>query len=759
MAASRDLPPCLGATVTGEGVDFAVYAGHADAVEICLFEAGDTTGASERRVALHDRIHGTWYGSVPGIGAGARYGVRAHGPWQPDQGQRYNADKLLLDPYARAIEGEVTWRPEVFGHVVDARLRGDPDVRDQRDSAAYVPRSVVVDNHFPWGDDAAPRVPWAQTVIYETHVRNLTRCHPGIPEHLRGTYAGLAHPAMIEHLLSLGVTSVELLPVQAFSHEPALVARGLVNHWGYNTLGFHAPHGAYAVSRDPRDPRDPGDPGDPQAGLNELKTMVRQLHAAGLEVILDVVYNHTCEQGREGATLSWRGLDNRVYYRLDERGHDIDVTGCGNTLDVRHPVVTRMVLDSLRYWVEHCHVDGFRFDLAVTLGRGRDDGFHPNNPFLVALRTDPVLSRVKLIAEPWDLGVHGWRTGQFPPPFAEWNDRFRDTVRTFWLPDVARSAHHEPGHGVRELATRLAGSRDLFGARDRGPIASINYVAAHDGFTMADLTTYELKNNGANGEGNRDGQDGNRSWNHGYEGPKEPASKEAAGSKEPAGSQIRGVSASVQQARRRSIRNLLATQLFASGVPMINAGDELGRSQSGNNNAYCQDNDVSWFDWDLEPWQHDLLATTRFLTWLRASSPVLGRRSFFPGPLARQDRARDGAADFQWFSADGQPMHTRGWEDPHNRTLVMFLDAGKVGGPSLLVIFHGGSRDAEVTLPALPPGGDDATYEMVWDSAWERPRAPGGGAVGDDVCEGTVSPKGGPLTLTAASVRVYSLVS
>jgi isoamylase len=738
MGASRDLPPWLGATVTGEGVDFAVYAGHADAVEICLFEAGDTTGASERRVTLHDRVHGTWFGSVPGLGAGTRYGVRAHGPWQPEQGLRYNGDKLLLDPYARAIEGEVTWRPEVYGHVVDARLRGDPDVRDGRDSAAYVPRAVVVDNHFPWGDDAAPRVPWAQTVIYEAHVRNLTRRHPDVPEHLRGTYAGLAHPAMIEHLRAFGVTSVELLPVQAFSHEPELVARGLVNHWGYNTLGFHAPHGAYAATRDP------SKPSDPQGQLNELKAMVRDLHAAGLEVILDVVYNHTCEQARDGATLSWRGLDNRAYYRLDERGHDIDVTGCGNTLDLRHPVVTRMVLDSLRYWVEHCHVDGFRFDLAVALGRGQDDGYHPNSPFLVALRTDPVLSRVKLIAEPWDLGVHGWRTGQFPPPFAEWNDRFRDSVRNFWLPDVARSARHEPGHGVRELATRLAGSRDLFGARDRGPIASINYVAAHDGFTAADLTTYELKNNLANGEGNRDGQDGNRSWNHGHEGPQEPT-----GPDQPV--------PPVLAARRRSIRNLLATELFASGVPMINAGDELGRSQAGNNNAYCQDNAVSWFDWDLEPWQQDLLATTRFLTRTRAGSPVLGQRSFVTRPAAHQDGARDGA-DFQWFSADGQPMRTGSWDDPHNRTLVMFLDAGHVGGQSLLFIFHGGGQDAEVVLPALAPGGKDTAYRLVWDSAWERPPASADESGGDDLGEGTVSPKDGPLTVTAASVQLYSLV-
>ena len=498
MSASRDLPPPLGATVTAEGVDFAVYAGHADTVEICLFEPGDTTGASERRITLPNRAHGTWFGSIPGLGAGARYGVRAHGEWQPSEGLRYNADKLLLDPYARAIEGEVTWRPEVFGHVVSAQLRGDPDVRDDRDSAAYVPRGVVVDDRFDWGDDGPPRVPWVQTVIYETHVRNLTRLHPGVPERLRGTYAGMAHPATIEHLRSLGVTSVELLPVHAFSHEPALVSRGLVNHWGYNTLGFFAPHGPYAAS------------GDPQDQLNEFKGMVKLFHAAGLEVILDVVYNHTCEQARDGATLSWRGLDNRAYYRMDERGHDIDVTGCGNTLDMRHPMVARMVLDSLRYWVEQCHVDGFRFDLAVALGRGRADGFHPNNPFLVALRTDPVLSRVKLIAEPWDLGAHGWRTGQFPAPFAEWNDRFRDGVRTFWLPDVERSARREPGRGVRELATRLSGSRDLFGARDRGPVASINYVAAHDGFTLADTTTYERKHNSANGEGNRDGHDDNR---------------------------------------------------------------------------------------------------------------------------------------------------------------------------------------------------------------------------------------------------------
>jgi isoamylase len=708
MSTSRDLPPVLGATVTAEGVDFAVYAGHAEAVEICLFEAGDTSGASERRIPLEDRAHGTWFGSVPGLRAGARYAVRAHGPWQPDQGLRYNGDKLLLDPYARAIEGEVTWRPEVFGHVVDDGMQGDPDVRDERDSGAYVPRGVVVDNRFDWGDDARPMVPWVRTVIYETHVRNLTRLHPGIPGPLRGTYAGMAHPDVIEHLQSLGVTSVELQPVHAFSHEPALVKRGLVNHWGYNTLGFNAPHGPYAAAA------------DPQSQLDEFKTMVRQLHAARIEVILDVVYNHTCEQGRDGATLSWRGLDNRAYYRLDERGYDIDVTGCGNTLDLRHPIVARMVLDSLRYWVQECHVDGFRFDLAVTLGRDRDDSYQPNHPFLVALRTDPVLSRVKLIAEPWDLGVHGWRTGQFPPPFAEWNDRFRDTVRTFWLPDLARSARDEAGHGVRDLATRLSGSEDLFGSRDRGPIASVNYVAAHDGFTLADLTAYDQKHNLPNGEGNRDGSDDNRSWNHGVEG------------------QDTDHHPGLPARRRRSIRNLMATELLSSGVPMINAGDELGRSQGGNNNTYCQDNEVSWFDWDLQPWQEDLLATTRFLSRLRASNPVLGQRTFFPGRRVH----RDGVVDIQWFAADGLPMSNHTWDSPHTRTLTMFLDGTHVGGQSLLIVFHGGAADAAVNLPAL----GEAAYSLLWDSVWERPTP----------SEDTVTIEG-PVTVTAASVRVYSL--
>jgi isoamylase len=536
---TRDLAPRPGVTLVEGGADVAVYAGHADAVELCLFDAGDKAGTSERRIPLLERAHGWWFAFVPGITAGQRYNFRAHGAWSPDQGLRHNPAKLLLDPYAKAIEGKVRWGAEVYGHVVDVRWHGDGELISGLDSRGHMPRGVVVDDRFDWEGDVAPNRSRSESVIYEAHVRNQTALHPGVPPELRGTYAGLAHPASVAHLTSLGVTAVELLPVHAFTHEPHLVRRGLTNHWGYNTLGFFAPHGAYAAAK------------DPQGAVDELKGMVKLLHGEGIEVILDVVYNHTAEQGRTGAMLSWRGLDQRAYYRLDERGRDIDVTGCGNTLDLRHPVVCRMVLDSLRYWVQEYHVDGFRFDLAVALGRGRGDDFDPDHPFLVALRTDPVLSAVKLIAEPWDVGMHGWRTGQFPPPFMEWNDRYRDAVRRFWVGDVRSQRHHRRGHGLQELATRLAGSRDLFGHRDRGPTASINFVAAHDGFTTADLVAYDTKHNEANGEDNRDGSDNNGSWNHGTEGPSDDPQ--------------------VIADRTLAIRNLMGTLLLSTGVPMINA--------------------------------------------------------------------------------------------------------------------------------------------------------------------------------------------
>jgi isoamylase len=709
-ALSRDLPPRLGMTLVEGGAEFAVYAGHADAVTVCLFDADDADGSTELRVPLTERTHGIWFGFLPGVGPGQRYALRADGAWRPAEGLRYNPHKVLLDPYARAIEGDVSWVPEVFAHRVDDRLRGDDLVRSTGDSAAVTPRCVVVDESFAWGDDTPPHTPLAESLIYEVHVRSLTMRHPDVPEHLRGTYAGMCHPSVIAHLQSLGVTAVELLPVQAFASEPEVVGRGLTNHWGYNTLGYFAPHAPYASTP------------DPQGALDEFKGMVRLLHAAGIEVILDVVYNHTAEQsGRTGAALSWRGLDNRAYYRLDERGQDIDVTGCGNTLDLRHAMVCRMVLDSLRYWVGECHVDGFRFDLAVALGRGQNDDYDPNHPFLVALRTDPVLSRVKLISEPWDVGIHGWRTGQFPPPFSEWNDRFRDSARTFWLDDLKAQALGHQGHGVRELATRMAGSQDLFGAQDRGPIASVNFVAAHDGFTTADLTRYNAKHNGPNGEGNRDGSDHNRSWNHGVEGPVDG----------------RG-DATIEPGRRRSARNLLATTLLATGVPMINAGDEFGRTQGGNNNPYCQDNEISWFDWQFEGWQHDLLATTGFLARLRSELPVLRQRTFFTGREVHED----GSMDLAWFAADGHPMENGRWEDPATRTVQLVLNGAWIGHTSVLVVLHGGGA-GKVTLPEVP---GLTAYELLWDSTDERPRDPG------------LATPPGPVEIGPTCVRVYRAV-
>ena len=700
---TRDLAPRPGVTLVEGGADVAVYAGHADAVELCLFDAGDKAGTSERRIPLLERAHGWWFAFVPGITAGQRYNFRAHGAWSPDQGLRHNPAKLLLDPYAKAIEGKVRWGAEVYGHVVDVRWHGDGELISDLDSRGHMPRGVVVDDRFDWEGDVAPNRSRSESVIYEAHVRNQTALHPGVPPELRGTYAGLAHPASVAHLTSLGVTAVELLPVHAFTHEPHLVRRGLTNHWGYNTLGFFAPHGAYAAAK------------DPQGAVDELKGMVKLLHGEGIEVILDVVYNHTAEQGRTGAMLSWRGLDQRAYYRLDERGRDIDVTGCGNTLDLRHPVVCRMVLDSLRYWVQEYHVDGFRFDLAVALGRGRGDDFDPDHPFLVALRTDPVLSAVKLIAEPWDVGMHGWRTGQFPPPFMEWNDRYRDAVRRFWVGDVRSQRHHRRGHGLQELATRLAGSRDLFGHRDRGPTASINFVAAHDGFTTADLVAYDTKHNEANGEDNRDGSDNNGSWNHGTEGPSDDPQ--------------------VIADRTLAIRNLMGTLLLSTGVPMINAGDELGRSQGGNNNPYCQDNGTSWINWDLEPWQQELLDTTSHLIRVRQALPVLRQRVWALGRQVHDD----GTRDMEWYAADGTPMGDR-WTQG-GRLVQLYVAGAWMGWDSALLVVNGGVEDVEVTLPEAP---GVTTYRLLWDSTWSRPRDGG-----DPVVPG-------PVTVGATSLRVYA---
>ncbi len=666
-----DTPPPLGVTLDDDGAQVAVLAAHADKVELCLFDISDAGERVERRVPLTRKAHGIWWDHIPGLVAGQRYSYRAHGPWAPVHGQRHNPSKLVLDPYAQAIEGTVAWGPEIYGHHVNETWEGDSDVRDDRDSAAYVPRGVMLSHTFDWGDDVAPGTPWTDTVVYEAHVKGLTMTHPDVPEGIRGTYAALGHPAIIEHLTSLGITALELLPIHAFTHEPHLQRQDGTNYWGYNTLGFFAPHAGYAASTDPADV------------VNEVKGAVKALHEAGIEVILDVVYNHTCEQSSDGgATLSWRGLDNKTYYRLDGHGRDIDMTGCGNTVDTRHPMVNRMVLDSLRYWVQEFHIDGFRFDLAPALARGEDHEFERHHAFHVALRTDPLLSTVKLIAEPWDLGVDGWRTGQFPPPFAEWNDGFRDTARKFWGPDLARDHWGEGGSGIRDLATRIAGSPDLFGHGDRGPIASVNLITAHDGFTLADLTAYDHKHNEANGEDNRDGHGDNRSWNHGVEGPSEDAE--------------------VREGRSRRMRGMLATMLLSPGVPMLTAGDEFGRTQGGNNNAYCQDNDISWLDWGMGVEQESLFKEVRSLIALRARYAVL-RPSHFPTfePISGRVRLR-------WFDETGQVMSEHQWVDPKRRFVQALFDTAHDGSPldPVLIVIDGSAGGTTSTPPAEAEGAE-----------------------------------------------------
>ncbi|HQY32873.1 MAG TPA: glycogen debranching protein GlgX [Actinotalea sp.] len=725
-------PHRLGVHLVGDGVDVAVLASHADAVELCLLDPAPRAadGWSERRVPLNGPTHGVWSAHVPGVRAGQRYGFRAHGRWDPAGGTRYNPAKLLVDPYARGLDGvERLDRvdPRSYGHRVDVEGRpaGGAIERDRRDSRAHVPHSVVIDDAFPGERVPRPHVPWAQTVIYEAHVRGLTMQLADVPQDLRGTYAGLAHPATIEHLRSLGVTTLELLPIQAIGTEPWLARRGMVNYWGYNTLGFFAPHPRYATAA--------AQALGAGAVLDEVKGMVRLLHAAGIEVLLDVVYNHTCEGGTDGPQLSWRGLDPTVYYLHDGStpARFADVTGCGNSLDFRRPRVVQMTLDSLRYWATEVGVDGFRFDLAVTLARD-DDGFTPNHPFLVALQTDPVLADRKLVVEPWDVGPGGWRTGAFPAPLSEWNDRFRNAARTFWLGDPAEAAHGRPGHGVRDLATRLAGSADLFGYSDpplmRGVDAAINYVTAHDGFTLADLVAYEHKHNAANGEHNRDGTDDNRAWNHGIEGPVRDA----------------GVGMEILPLRRRSMRNLLGTLLLAAGVPMLTAGDEMGRTQRGNNNAYTQDNETSWMRWERETWREDLLATTRYLLRLRRELPALQTSAFYLGqPRPGQDRP-----DLDWRTAEGRAFEQHQWHDPAVRTLQMVRTAPD--GSQVLMVINGKLDPVEVTLPE----GPTRRWELLWDSTCEHPdeiTAPG-----SPLTNGGGHPApGSRMTVEPLTLRVY----
>lgn len=693
------------------GTNFALWAGGAESVELCLF---DDEGV-ETRSSLTELTHEIWHGFVPGVRPGQRYGYRVHGRWDPWTGARWNPAKLLLDPYARAVDGDFATYglpPEVYGHVRDWPQQQVADtVRDDRDSAPYVPKGVVVHDDAPddeWADDRRPKTPWADSVIYEVHVRGFTKLHPGIPQELRGTYAGLAHPAAIDHLVRLGVTAVELLPVHQFAHEDHLLRRGLRNYWGYNSIGYFAPHTAYAAS------------GTRGEQVGEFKRMVRALHAAGIEVILDVVYNHTAEAGELGPMFSLKGIDNRGYYRLqpsDGRRY-ADYTGCGNTLQVVQPHVLRLITDSLRYWVTEMGVDGFRFDLAAALARSFHD-VDMLSPFLAVIAQDPVLRRVKLIAEPWDVGSGGYQVGAFPPLWTEWNDRYRGAVRDFWrgaLPDV------------RDLGYRLSGSSDLYAWGGRRPYASVNFVTAHDGFTLRDLVSYERKHNEANGEGNRDGSDDNRAWNCGVEG--ETADE------------------GVAELRRRQLRNLLTTLLLSTGVPMLVAGDEMGRTQRGSNNAYCQDNEVSWVDWGLleQPGWAALRDLTSRLIALRHRHPVLRRRAFFSG----RAHSADGLRDLAWFTARGAEMTEGDWYAAAS-TLGMYLSGRDIPGrdargapvvdDSFLAILHAADRAGTFVLPGAPWA---QAYEVVVDTSLEEQGS----------APGTVLRGGAAVTLAARSVLV-----
>jgi isoamylase len=670
----------LGASVVGDGTNVAVWAPEATRVQVCLLD--DDGG--EQRVDLVDQRHHVWHGRLPGIGAGTRYGFRVHGPWDPERGLRFNPGKLLLDPYARAVTGELTYDPAVYGHVRSSfENTGDDRVRSDADSAPFVPTGVVVDDAFDWAGDASPRIRWSDTVLYELNVRGYTMGHPDVPPAMRGTYAGLAHPAVLEHLTSLGVTSVELLPVHHFVREPHLAASGMTNYWGYNSLAFFAPHAAYSAS------------GTRGQQVSEFKAMVKAMHAAGLEVVLDVVYNHTAEQGRDGPTLSLRGLANRHYYRLGRSGRDyVDYTGCGNTLDVRNPHTLQLVTDSLRYWVTEMHVDGFRFDLAAALARSMHD-VDMLGAFFAVIQQDPVLRQVKLIAEPWDVGPGGYQVGEFPSLWTEWNDRYRDTLRDYW-----RGA----SDGVRDLAMRVSGSSDLYDNTSRRPFASINYVTAHDGFTLRDLVSYNERHNHSNHQYNTDGHGDNRSSNYGVEGPTDDP----------------GVNA----VRRRQVANMLTTLLLSTGVPMLTAGDEMGRTQQGNNNAYCQDNEISWVDWgEAHKWA-DLTALVRSVLTIRAANPVFRQRHFFEGRPA----VEGGRKDVAWFGTHGSELDEQEWWQPDRRVLGMFLagdairsrnrDGSRVTGDSFLLWLNAADHDVEVTLPNHDHWAQ--AYEPMLDTANEQ---------------------------------------
>jgi isoamylase len=666
----------LGATYDGTGTNFALFSGVAERVELCLFTV-DSTGETETRVELSEQDGMVWHAFLPGIEPGQRYGYRVHGPDDPTNGQRCNPNKLLLDPYAKAIDGKFEWDQSLFGYNF-----GDPHSHNDDDSAAHMPKCVVVNPYFDWGVDRPPKRQYAESVIYEAHVKGLTQLHPDIPEEIRGTYAAIAHPVMIEHLRTIGATAIELMPVHHFANDSTLLDKGLSNYWGYNTIGFFAPDSKYSSSV------------SPGGQVQEFKAMVRSLHDAGIEVILDVVYNHTAEGNHLGPTLTFRGIDNAAYYRLvdDSPEFYMDYTGTGNTLNVRHPHSLQLLMDSLRYWVLDMHVDGFRFDLAAALAREFYD-VDRLAAFFELVQQDPVVSQVKLIAEPWDVGPGGYQVGNFPPQWTEWNGKYRDTVRDFWRGEPAT---------LGEFASRITGSADLYEHSARRPVASINFVTAHDGFTLRDLVSYTDKHNEANGEGNNDGESHNRSWNCGVEGPTDDAV--------------------ILALRAQQSRNFLATLLLSQGVPMIAHGDELGRTQQGNNNVFCQDNELSWIDWASV--DNDLMQFTRTVTALRAAHPSFRRRRFFEGrPTERQG---DDRPDIAWFRPDGSEMTENDWSSGFGRAVGVFLNGDAItdtdlrGEPvtddSFLMYF---SAHHEPIDFELPPDEYGSHWQVVLDTASE----------------------------------------
>jgi isoamylase len=663
-------PQAHGAIWDGKGTNFTLFSANATKVEVCLF---DSVGAKElERLVLPEYTDGIWHGYIPDVHPSSVYGLRVHGPYEPSEGHRFNANKLLLDPYARAHVGEVKWGPECFGYTIGAE--GDDLSFDERDSAPFMPKCVVVDPNFDWkGQPRSRGMPWDRTIIYEAHVRGLTKLHPEVPPKQRGTYVGLGHRAVIDYVKSLGVTSIELLPIHTFVNDSHLLERGLSNYWGYNSIGFFAPDPRYAF--------------EPEQCLREFKEMVARFHDAGLEVILDVVYNHTAEGNERGPTLSFKGIDNASYYRLlPDKRYYVNDTGTGNTLNLSHPGVIQMVTDSLRYWVNELHVDGFRFDLGTILAR-EPNGFDNQSGFLKACHQDPVLRSVKLIAEPWDCGPGGYQVGGFPPGWAEWNDRYRDISRDFW----------KGAAGASDMAQRLCASADVFNHLGRRPSACVNFITAHDGFTLNDVVSYNDKHNEANGEDNRDGSSDNRSWNCGAEGP----------TPDPA----------INELRARQMRNLLSTLLLSQGTPMLLAGDEFGRTQQGNNNAYCQDNEISWLNWELDDKGKSLVQLVQKLTGLRHKYAILRRNRFLTGAYDEELEIKD----LTWINASGAEMRDEDWGDGNMRCFGMLMDgrARPTGvrqrgtEATMLMVLNAHHDLVEFTLPACS-GGD--RWNIVLDT-------------------------------------------